>query len=347
MTQPTSQRSPGDKLQFLAMKFHVLVGCLTLGLLTACAVPMTDHAVEPAELGTLSDRGAMIQSLGKPGVVEFEKIVAARWVAPRSGFIDLESEAALSTDLEDVDENLTIFFYVLRHPEHGTFLIDAGIPDDFENLAGFFIRKFFLEQVPFEVVKKTGDWMSETGEKPAGVFLTHMHFDHISGLADLDSSTPIYLGQKEAHNAHWSHIIFKGTNEAVLDGFGALREWSFGEGEDQSADAVIDILGDGSIWAIPASGHTPGSIAYLVNSANGAHLIIGDAAHTRIGWEENIPQFGGPDISIPAQASVVRLKDLVNSAGQIEVHLGHQLTASQAMSSIDSQRRPRQSNIIE
>jgi glyoxylase-like metal-dependent hydrolase (beta-lactamase superfamily II) len=52
-------------------------------------------------------------------------------------------------------------------------------------------------------------------------------------------------------------------------------------------DASQDLLGDGSIIAVPTPGHTSGSTSYFVNSGNGQRwLFIGDAAWVKEGFAE-------------------------------------------------------------
>ena len=51
---------------------------------------------------------------------------------------------------------------------------------------------------------------------------------------------------------------------------------------------IIDVFGDGSVWAIHVPGHSPGSTAYLVRTPRGSKLLVGDASHTRWGWENGV-----------------------------------------------------------
>src|SRR5690606_41820310 len=47
-------------------------------------------------------------------------------------------------------------------------------------------------------------------------------------------------------------------------------------------ERVLDLLGDGSIWAISTPGHSPNHVSYLVNAESGPVLITGDRKSTRL-----------------------------------------------------------------
>jgi glyoxylase-like metal-dependent hydrolase (beta-lactamase superfamily II) len=87
---------------------------------------------------------------------------------------------------------------------------------------------------------------------------------------------------------------------------------------------VVDVFGDQSVFALWVPGHTPGTTAYLVRSTKGPVLLVGDACHTRWGWENDVEP-GGFSADIPA--SVVgfkQLRALAKEHSQLEVRLGHQ-----------------------
>ena len=118
--------------------------------------------------------------------------------------------------------------------------------------------------------------------------------------------------------------------DAILRGRPPLREWRFAADPSGRFDGVLDVFGDGSVWAIRVPGHTPGSTAYLVNAVEGSKLVIGDAAHTRLGWEQGLPQPLNDEASLDAAQSVERLRRLVADHPQVEVFLGHQSRTGQA-----------------
>ena len=87
---------------------------------------------------------------------------------------------------------------------------------------------------------------------------------------------------------------------------------------------VLDLFGDGSLFAILVPGHTAGSVAYLARTPRGPVLFTGDTSHTRWGWEHDVEP-GEFTADRPKNAeSLKRLRALVAEHPAIDVRLGHQ-----------------------
>ena len=155
--------------------------------------------------------------------------------------------------------------------------------------------------------------------------LTHLHFDHIGGLIDLPRTTVVYVGAGEAEQRSRANTLLGHPADAILEGFGPLREWAFQPDPDGVFDGVLDVFGDGSVWAIRVPGHSPGSTAYLINAVGGPKLVVGDAVSTRLGWDEGMPQPVAAAARADADASADRLRRFAAAHPGIEVFLGHQL----------------------
>ena len=112
------------------------------------------------------------------------------------------------------------------------------------------------------------------------ILLTHMHFDHIGGLA-LDGR-PVYpnatLRIANAEQAFWlapdaanlkgsPYIAFGPAKAAAAAYSGRMQGFEFGQ---EAAPGII---------AVRAVGHTPGHTAYLVQSEGWKLLIWGDVTH--------------------------------------------------------------------
>jgi glyoxylase-like metal-dependent hydrolase (beta-lactamase superfamily II) len=103
-----------------------------------------------------------------------------------------------------------------------------------------------------------------------------------------------------------------------------VREWPYAPDSDGRFAGVVDIFGDGSVWALSVPGHTPGSTAYLVRTPGGPKLLVGDASHTSWGWIHGVEP-GTFSADRPRSAeSLATLRDLVRDHPAIEVYLGHQ-----------------------
>ena len=168
--------------------------------------------------------------------------------------------------------------YWVSHP-HGTFLIDAGVsakgPDDVGHF-GFGDRFLFAYQHDRGLKQA----LEESHlAMPDFVLLTHAHWDHTSGLVDLDHPKVVLAPGEEEFvrafptersatvrpdhlaNAQWETFAWDGP---AYENFPVSHDW----------------FGDGAVVVVPLPGHTPGSVGIFVNNFRGRRLFfIGDA-----GW---------------------------------------------------------------
>jgi glyoxylase-like metal-dependent hydrolase (beta-lactamase superfamily II) len=169
-----------------------------------------------------------------------------------------------------------------------------------------------------------GEYLEKQPTRLRGVFLTHLHLDHIMGLPDVADQTPVYVGPGEAEDSHWTHLVTRESLDDHLAGKHALREFAFSPEASAPLHAVIDVFGDASLWAIWVPGHTEGSVAYLARTPTGPVLMTGDACHTRWGWEHQVePGTFSTDQARSAE-SLAQLVTLVKRHPNITVRLGHQ-----------------------
>ena len=154
------------------------------------------------------------------------------------------------------------------------------------------------------------------------MFVTHLHYDHVLGVTELGRNVPVYIGPREGTHANFLHrFIVKPTRDALRGR--AVYEWRFDSAAANDL-AAIDIFGDGSVFAIHAPGHTPGSTAYLVNATTGPQLITGDAVHSREGWTGELDEANGFEGDLPQiRASRAALQALAARIPGLVVHPGH------------------------
>lgn len=319
MKRMFSRRSAAVALSVLA---------LTAGL-AACATPATHHPTLTAELGAAADLGALEASLARPGVVTLRRVRFATWTGGRGTFIDRDDPR--TETVPPGSEEATIYAYLIEHPTRGRYLIDSGVSAGLEARLNPVMRRGVAD-LNVRIDQTTARWL--TGQTaPQGVFLTHLHFDHIGGLIDLSPATPVYLGPGDAQEASRLNTLLGPPADAILEGYGPLREWAFQPDPDGRFEGVLDVFGDGSVWALHVPGHSPGSTAYLINAADGPKLVVGDAVHTRLGWEDAMPQ-PVPDRA-QAEASADRLRRFAVDHPDVEVFLGHQSRTGQAEAGTD------------
>lgn len=78
--------------------------------------------------------------------------------------------------------------------------------------------------------------------KLAGVFFTHLHIDHVSGMSDIPNDVPLYVGKSEATENDWLNLLFHGATNQILRNKQALKEWNFQPAPKISSKASLIFL---------------------------------------------------------------------------------------------------------
>jgi len=301
------------------------IATVLLLAVAACASPATRHPLIAADLGVPSSNRLLEASLARPGVVGFERVSFAQWTGGRGGFIDRDDPR--TARVPEGFETAVIYAYVIDHPTRGRYLIDAGVSRDLESRLGPLMRKG-LADMSVRIDQGLAEWLSGQAA-PQAVFLTHLHFDHVGGVIDLDPTVPIYLGPGDARETHPMNGLLGHPIDAILRDRAPLREWAFEADPEGGFAGVLDVFGDGSVWALHTPGHSPGSTTYLINAVGGPKLVVGDAVSTRLGWDEAMPQPVPDHADADAERSADRLRGFVVAHPEVEVFLGHQSRAGQ------------------
>ncbi len=141
------------------------------------------------------------------------------------------------------------------------------------------------------------------------VVITHLHFDHAGGLAQLPPTVPVVLQRREWEAAR--------DPEAAAANFFQPRDYAGVEKQVVLVDGDHDLLGDGTVRLLSTPGHTPGHQSVQV----GARLVIGgDVSHFASGLDDHrFPVFA--DDFAAQTASAERLRALRD--GGAVVRPGH------------------------
>lgn len=168
--------------------------------------------------------------------------------------------------------DLPVWVGVVRHPEHGVTLVDAGLGA--KNRTGeeprFPISLFKLK------VPEGATAMERLGDVPDRVLLTHIHYDHVGGLYDMPG-TEVWLTEADWQAAATSQAHL--PTRQLADTVRFHRVPLEASGVDQVLGRpAVDVLGDGTIWYLSLPGHTPGAAAVLVRAEGDPWLFVGDTA---------------------------------------------------------------------
>ena len=170
----------------------------------------------------------------------------------------------------------------------------------------------------------TGDWLAAQHEPLRGVFLTHLHLDHVLGLRDLPSGAAVMVGAGDAKARSFENLFMSGVYDDALTGKGPLQELTFRPDPSGLFAGVLDVFGDGTFWAIAVPGHTAGSAAFVARTPSGPVLLTGDACHTKWGWDHGVePGTFSVDRKKSAE-SLAALQKLAARHPAMIIRLGHQ-----------------------
>jgi len=141
-------------------------------------------------------------------------------------------------------------------------------------------------------------------------------------------NVPFYTGKGELDERGFLNFFVQGSTDRSFDGLGPSGEWRFRPDADGYFDGVVDVFGDRSLFAIWVPGHSAGSTAYLARTATGPVLMVGDACHTRFGWENGVEPGDFSSDRARSVGSLARLRKLVVAYPNIDVRLGHQVLST-------------------
>lgn len=152
--------------------------------------------------------------------------------------------------------------------------------------------------------------------------MTHLHLDHVSGMSELPAAVPVYVGPGEAKTRAFMHLFTQGSIDRLIGERGPLQELHIVPAGD--GFGVVDLFGDGSLFAVSIPGHTAGSLAFVARTPRGPVLLTGDGSHTRWGWEHDVGPGTFSEDHAGSAASFKALRQLVSRHPTTDVRFGHQ-----------------------
>jgi glyoxylase-like metal-dependent hydrolase (beta-lactamase superfamily II) len=303
-----------------------VMSCLLVLTLQGCS--LSSHTLGKNAIGKPSSSAEMERLIDQPGPIELETINSADWSISLAGLLNLDSPEATQAGLKDHDEPIQLYAHLLKHPLRGNFIVDTGVSQKLVDDPGkegvnWLVQKVMhLERL--HIRKSTGEILQGMDGKLSGVFFTHLHVDHITGMPDIANTVPLYIGATESTETSFKNMFVRGLTDQLLKDKQPLQEWHFQPDPQNKFEGIIDVFEDGSVFVISVPGHSPGSVAYLIRTTHGPVLLTGDACITRWGWEHTVEPGDFTADHERNLKSLKNMKQLVALHPQIDVRLGHQ-----------------------
>lgn len=216
-------------------------------------------------------------------------------------------------------EGLPISVYVVEHRD-ALVLVDAGIspravtdpefwPDAVTRVIMNHIFRFHVEPED-----RLGEQLSRAGYAPQDVdkaIITHLHFDHVGGIADIPEAQLVTSGEA------WEHMLGphperEGVLRRDIEIPGAKwRQIDFAPLEDASLHPFThghDLMDDGSIVLLPTPGHLDGSLSVFLR-VDPPILFVADLCYrSDLLINEKFPGTGEHELLAESWARVRALK---------------------------------------
>jgi glyoxylase-like metal-dependent hydrolase (beta-lactamase superfamily II) len=180
---------------------------------------------------------------------------------------------------------LPIPAFLVEHPAAGPILIDTGLHELVATDVGAALGRAakLLFTIRMEPSWAVPHQLRERGVDPADVSLvvmTHLHYDHASGLSQFPHAT-IAVDAREWELAARGRM----TDGYMGRLFPAANDWLL----LPAAAEEIDLLGDGSIRLLSTPGHTPGHRSVILRLAGDRELLLtADAVYARRTLDESL-----------------------------------------------------------
>lgn len=178
--------------------------------------------------------------------------------------------------------------FLVQHPK-GTLLFDTGLGEAIDRQYRADMPLLMRPLFPYRRTLSARAHLDQQGTPlPERILLSHLHWDHASGLADFPG-VPVWAHAPE--QALLQSVSRATTFPSQVLAPGIPWHWfhlaptPFGP-----FHASLDLFGDGTVVVVPLPGHTPGSVGLALRTATGGRfLLVGDAV-----WKAEAIQGGAP-----------------------------------------------------
>lgn len=191
--------------------------------------------------------------------------------------------------------------FLVHHPSAGPFLVDTGLHQSVasspsENLGRLNASLFRPQLEPGQDVPSQLRARGIDAKSIRLVVMTHLHYDHASGMADFPGATFVLSEDEWIAATTERRPFFHGYRPAHYDYAFDYRTVSYASESVTSYSTfgrTFDLFGDGSVRLASTPGHSAGHQSVICRLAERDLVIAGDAIYT-------IAQLhGGPEPARP------------------------------------------------
>ncbi len=174
---------------------------------------------------------------------------------------------------------ITYSAVLVRHPQ-ATFLYDTGLC---ASISTYFVHQsLFIRKLlgSFQLEQSLNSHLTAMGiarEEIAFALLSHLHWDHVSGIPELPG-VPLHVNRVEYEAAKLGLLDANNGLVRQLMGDNPIELFDCAGPAYEGFRSSFDLFGDGSLVLVPLPGHTAGNTGMFINRSNGPRLfLLGDA----------------------------------------------------------------------
>ena len=182
----------------------------------------------------------------------------------------------LAPVMADEELEVPILAHWVHHEKYGDFLLDVGLDSSYYLDPCGGLRGTTVDEYQQEKDENIAYHLTKHNINPKMVFLSHLHSDHAAGVRELPKDIRYVTGKGE-----YSQYQVE-VHGDFLEGLNELYEIDYNHAQKMPyLGSSVDLLCDGSLWAISTPGHTPGHSSFILNGWGGPVLLTMDAAFIR------------------------------------------------------------------
>jgi glyoxylase-like metal-dependent hydrolase (beta-lactamase superfamily II) len=168
--------------------------------------------------------------------------------------------------------------FVVEWPDGRLLLIDAGMSRGAALEFGATLERF-MDAGPAEPLTTVTEALGQAAARVKGIVFTHLHTDHVDGVQELCTrvAPPLRAFMTNPQLDSWT--LFTAPGQQIIETAACLERLRIG------GTPLIALDGFPGVGVIAAAGHTPGSLAVVVATRDGAggvrrFVFSGDITNT-------------------------------------------------------------------